>query len=156
MDLAMMDETKHVSSQQQAAIQKLLEYAAGVLELPENTEMSLTFVDNQRIQEINRDYRHKDQVTDVISFAIEDEVEDESFAIPDEWDIPRNIGDIFISINRAKEQAESYGHSYERELGFLAVHGFLHLNGYDHMEPEEEKEMFTLQRKILDDYGLVR
>ena len=61
-----------------------------------------------------------------------------------------------ISVERAKEQAEEYGHSYDRELGFLALHGFLHINGYDHMNPEDEKEMFTLQKEILDAYGLKR
>ena len=61
-----------------------------------------------------------------------------------------------ISVERAKEQAQEYGHSFDRELGFLAVHGFLHLNGYDHMTPEDEKEMFTLQEDILTAYGLKR
>ena len=70
--------------------------------------------------------------------------------------MPRNLGDIMISVERAKEQASEYGHSYDRELGFLALHGFLHINGYDHMTPEDEKEMFGLQKEILDAYGLKR
>jgi probable rRNA maturation factor len=70
--------------------------------------------------------------------------------------MPRNLGDIMISTERAAEQAEEYGHSFDRELGFLAVHGFLHINGYDHMTPEDEKEMFGLQKEILDAYGLKR
>ena len=69
---------------------------------------------------------------------------------------PTNIGDIIISTEKTLEQAESYGHSFERELGFLALHGFLHLNGYDHMTEEDEKEMFGLQKEILDAYGLKR
>jgi len=69
---------------------------------------------------------------------------------------PRNLGDLMISVERANEQAEEYGHSVDRELGFLALHGFLHLNGYDHMTPEDEKVMFGLQKEILDAYGLKR
>lgn len=71
-------------------------------------------------------------------------------------EIPENIGDIFVSIDKVAEQAEFLNHSYERELGFLVVHGFLHLNGYDHMKQEDEDIMFPLQRKIMDDYGLER
>lgn len=69
-------------------------------------------------------------------------------------EIPENIGDIFVSIDKVNEQADFLGHSVDRELGFLIVHGFLHLNGYDHMKPEDEKVMFDLQRKILNEYGL--
>ena len=129
------------------------------MKLSPDTEMSVTFMNNAEIREINRDYRNKDQATDVISFALEDEGEGELAIIFDEdeaFDLPRNIGDIMISVERAKEQAQEYGHSFDRELGFLAVHGFLHLNGYDHMTPEDEKEMFTLQEDILTAYGLKR
>lgn len=149
-----MDHTHQLPEKDQQLVIDLLEFAGKQLNLDEETEMSVTFVDNNEIQEINREYRHKDMPTDVISFALEDEA-DEMIDMS-EFDMPRNIGDIFISIDRTKEQAEQYGHSFERELGFLAIHGFLHLNGYDHMEPQEEKEMFDLQRKILDAYGLQR
>ena len=120
--------------------------------------MSVTFMDNAAIQVINRDYRDKDQPTDVISFALEEETEEELPIIFDDEipAMPRNLGDIMISVERAKEQASEYGHSYDRELGFLALHGFLHINGYDHMTPEDEKEMFGLQKEILDAYGLKR
>ncbi|CAM3269146.1 rRNA maturation RNase YbeY [Vagococcus fessus] len=158
MEITLMDETGKVSEEQQAEIERILVFAGEQLELEEDTEMSVTFMDNAAIQEINRDYRHKDAPTDVISFALEELGEDEMPIIFEEEDMmmPRNIGDIMISIERAAEQAEEYGHSYDRELGFLAVHGFLHLNGYDHMTEEDEKEMFDLQRKILADYGLSR
>lgn len=158
MDLTLIDETTKVSSADQAEIEKILNFAASKLELPADTEMSVTFMDNKGIQEINRDYRNKDQATDVISFANEENMAEEfeiDFAELGE-EMPRDLGDIMISIERAAEQAEEYGHSYERELGFLAVHGFLHLNGYDHMTEEDEKEMFGLQKEILDAYGLQR
>ena len=121
--------------------------------------MSVTFVNNDRIQKLNREYRGVDRATDVISFAIEDNADDDFPLVMDDElaaEIPENIGDIFVSVDKIAEQAKFLGHSNDRELGFLVVHGFLHLNGYDHQTPEDEKEMFTLQRKILDDYGLKR
>lgn len=158
MELTFIDDTQKVSQEQQTEITEILEVAANKLGLAADTEMSITFMDNQGIQEINRDYRDKDQPTDVISFANEETAPEELAIDFGELDleIPRDIGDIMISIERAAEQAEEYGHSYQRELGFLAVHGFLHLNGYDHMTEEDEKEMFGLQKEILDAYGLQR
>lgn len=158
MEIAFLDETNTVSQEKINEIDELLQYAANYLKLPEDTEMSVTFMDNAAIQIINRDYRDKDQPTDVISFALEEETEEELPIIFDDEipAMPRNLGDIMISVERAKEQASEYGHSYDRELGFLALHGFLHINGYDHMTPEDEKEMFGLQKEILDAYGLKR
>lgn len=158
MELDLFDETNTVEEEHKELVSTILEFAAKKLALPDNTEVSVTFVTNSRIQEINREYRDKDQPTDVISFALEDEVDDEpEFFLGDfEGMIPKNIGDIIISIDRTKEQAVEYGHSFQRELGFLALHGFLHLNGYDHMNEEDEKEMFGLQKQILEEYGLGR
>lgn len=158
MEIAFLDETNTVSQEKINEIDELLQYAADYLKLPEDTEMSVTFMDNAAIQVINRDYRDKDQPTDVISFALEEETEEELPIIFDDEmpAMPRNLGDIMISVERAKEQASEYGHSYDRELGFLALHGFLHINGYNHMTPEDEKEMFGLQKEILDAYGLKR
>jgi len=159
MEITFIDETKKVSNEEMAKIEQLLQFAADYLRLPENTEMSVTFMDNQGIQEINRDYRDKDAPTDVISFAIEDEGEEEMpifFADEAFDDLPNELGDIMISIEKAQEQAKEYGHSYEREVGFLALHGFLHINRYDHMTPEDEKVMFGLQKEILNAYGLER
>lgn len=158
MEIAFLDETNTVSQEKINEIDELLQYAADYLKLPEDTEMSVTFMDNAAIQVINRDYRDKDQPTDVISFALEEETEEELPIIFDDEmpAMPRNLGDIMISVERAKEQASEYGHSYDRELGFLALHGFLHINGYDHMTPEDAKEMFGLQKEILDAYGLKR
>ncbi|MDE1547894.1 rRNA maturation RNase YbeY [Jeotgalibaca caeni] len=158
MEIDMFDETESVQEEHQQLVARLVEFAASYLKLKENTELSITFVDNNRIQEINREYRGKDQPTDVISFALNDEDEDD-FPINMETvgeNFPENIGDIIISIEKTAEQAKEYGHGFERELGFLALHGFLHLNGYDHMTQEDEKEMFGLQKEILDAYGLKR
>ncbi|MEN3245923.1 rRNA maturation RNase YbeY [Fructilactobacillus sanfranciscensis] len=158
MDLEIYDETNgQVSEDQKKLIKDVLDFAAKKIGLKANTEMSVTMVKNDRIQEINRDYRKVDRATDVISFAIEDENDDEfPVMMSDEMkaEIPENIGDIFVSIDKVNEQADFLGHSVDRELGFLIVHGFLHLNGYDHMKPEDEKVMFDLQRKILNEYGL--
>ncbi|MBN7273616.1 rRNA maturation RNase YbeY [Ligilactobacillus pobuzihii] len=159
MDLEIFDETKEASKEWLNMIAQLLNYAGDYIDLPDNTEMSVTLVNNDRIHAINKEYRGVDKATDVISFAIEeDDGEEEPIIFSDDLDIdiPKNIGDIFVSLEKVKEQAEYLGHSEKRELGFLVVHGFLHLNGYDHMKAEDEKEMFGLQRKILDAYGLKR
>lgn len=110
---------------------------------------SIIFVDNKKIREINKTYRNIDRETDVISFALED---DKTF----NTDAFRFLGDIYISIDKAKEQAKEYGHSLKREIAFLSVHGFLHLLGYDHMTKEDEEVMFNLQEEILDSYGIKR
>ena len=114
--------------------------------------VSLTFVDNKYIHKINKKYRHIDRPTDVISFAFLD--------VEDSYDKilfspgPVVLGDIYISIEKAKEQASEYQHSLDRELCFLFVHGLLHLLGYDHMTSEDEKEMFALQDQILSIKGV--
>ncbi len=159
MDLEIYDDTKNVPEEKIKLIEDILNFAGSFLKLPENTEMSVTLMDNDHIHEINKKYRGVDKPTDVISFAIEEDDPDETpIILPEgeEFDIPKNIGDIMVSMDKVKEQAEYLGHSEERELGFLVVHGFLHLNGYDHMKEEDEKEMFGLQREILDAYGLTR
>lgn len=158
MEITFIDETQSVPEDKIREIDDLLQFAADQLKLPDNTEMSVTFMDNEAIREINREYRGKDAPTDVISFALEEEGDGEVPILFEEDDepLPRELGDLMISVERAKEQAEEYGHSYDRELGFLALHGFLHINGYDHMTPEDEKEMFSLQKEILDAYGLKR
>ena len=109
--------------------------------------VSVTFVDNAFIHELNRDYRHIDRPTDVISFAFLDNQEDKMAQLAGKGLVV--LGDIYISIDKAKEQAIEYGHPLKRELSFLFVHGLLHLLGYDHMTPEEEKVMFALQDEIL-------
>lgn len=157
MIVELYDEQQTLTDELTQMVQDVLAYAADYLELEENCAMSVIIVDNEEIQNINREYRQKDAVTDVISFALEESVvEDDFSAIQEVMDESRELGDIFVSFQRAQEQAVEYGHSFKRELGFLVVHGFLHLNGYDHMTDEEEAEMFDLQRDILDGFGLVR
>ena len=119
-------------------------------ECVENASCSIIIVDNSFIHKLNKEYRGIDRVTDVISFALED---DKSIVIPDGI---RLLGDIYISLDKAKEQAEEYGHSLERELCFLAVHGVYHLLGYDHESEEDAKNMFKKQEEVLEYYGITR
>lgn len=117
----------------QKGISKAIEVAAG----PEDAEVSLTLTDDARIWELNRTYRGVDQPTDVLSFALQEQDEEE----PDIFGFEDNVlGDIIISVERAREQAAEYGHTLEREIVYLAVHGTLHLLGFDH-ETEAEKEI---------------
>nr|WGD99570.1 rRNA maturation RNase YbeY [Bacillus velezensis] len=149
-----VDETNSVSADALQEVEKPLQFAAEKEGVQDQAEVSVTIVTNEEIREINRDYRGKDTPTDVISFALEEEGEDEVEIVG--ADMPPVLGDIIISADRTEEQAEEYGHSFMRELGFLAVHGFLHLLGYDHMTKEEEEEMFSKQKDLLDEYGLTR
>ena len=146
-----IDHTELVQNEWLTQIDELLTFAKKQENIEEEAELSVTFVDKEEIQEINKMYRDKDKVTDVISFALEED-EPEITGL----DMPRVLGDIIICTDVAKEQADNYGHSFERELGFLALHGFLHLLGYDHMNEQDEKEMFGRQEKILNAYGLTR
>lgn len=115
----------------------------------DNAIFSVIFVEDEEIHTINRDYRGVDRVTDVISFAFEDNND----LVYNEI---RMLGDIYICIPQMKRQAESYAHSEKRELSFLAVHGLLHLLGYDHMNEEDEKVMFALQELILNEQNITR
>ena len=112
------------------------------------TIMNIIFVNDDEIHKINKEYRDIDRVTDVISFALNDE---KDFLIKTE-----ELGDIFICIDQAKRQADEYGHSLDREIGFLSVHGYLHLHGYDHMTKEDEEIMFKKQDEILNNANLRR
>ena len=130
-------------------VEKVL-YSAMDKEKLKDTSFNLIVVDNKYIHELNKTYRNIDRETDVITFALEDE--DSIVVGSDE----RILGDIYISLDKAKSQAEEYGHSLLRELSFLAVHGFYHLLGYDHMTEEDEKVMFGKQREVLEEYGITR
>ncbi|MFE1243869.1 rRNA maturation RNase YbeY [Fictibacillus sp. NPDC058756] len=148
-----LNEVDENSEEFQELLANVLQKAAE-MEKTGSAEVSVTIVTKERIQEINSEYRQKDAVTDVISFAMEEMGEDETEIIGGEE--TRFLGDIIICLDVAKEQAEEYGHSIEREMGFLAVHGFLHLLGYDHMNEADEKAMFGRQEEILEQYGLKR
>ncbi|MGT2948348.1 rRNA maturation RNase YbeY [Streptococcus devriesei] len=164
MYIEMIDETGKVPESIKKQTLDILDFAAEKTG-KEDKEMAVTFVSNKRSHELNLLYRETDRPTDVISL----EYKPESNLSFDEDDLKENpdlaqmlaefdsyIGELFISVDKAREQAEEYGHSFEREMGFLAVHGFLHINGYDHYTPQEEEEMFSLQEEILNAYGLKR
>ena len=149
------DETNALTTEHQDLIENVILRTAMKEGLTGEVEVSVTIVDETRIQEINFEFRDKNEPTDVISFALNEQGEDEPDVIADP-DMPNVLGDIVISLAHIKAQAEEYEHSFERELGFLTVHGMLHLLGYDHMTEAEEKEMFSRQEDILSDYGLTR
>lgn len=115
----------------------------------EEAIFNIIFVTNEKIHELNFNYRGVDRVTDVISFALEDGEELKDPGI-------RVLGDIYIAIDVCYEQAKIYGHSRIREVCFLATHGILHLLGYDHMEESEEKIMFDKQKELLESYEIIR
>jgi len=135
---------------------------AGEVEGVNDGEVDLTFVDDEQIHQLNREYRGIDRPTDVLSFAMNEITNDELEIIYEleeddaSEDIPNVLGDIIISVPRAKLQSEEYGHSLERELGFLFVHGFLHLLGYDHQDEASEAEMMGKQEAVLAEVGLTR
>ena len=117
-----------------------------VLNRKQDWSLSVIYVTPEQIHEINRDYRGVDRATDVISFAMQDDmsnvlIEEDSF----------ELGDIFINVEAIRQQAKAYGHSIRREACFLFCHGLLHLMGYDHMTKEDEVVMFGLQDEILDE-----
>lgn len=129
------------------AYNKLLEKTLKHLQLHFEPYVSVTLVDNEFIHNLNRDYRHIDRPTDVISFAFLDGNNEKDKIFQSGENVV--LGEIYISFDKAREQAASYGHSLDRELKFLFVHGILHLLGYDHMNPDDEKIMFALQDEIL-------
>lgn len=116
----------------------------------DNYEVSLSFVDNEEIRNLNRDFRNIDRVTDVLSFPM---LSDDEFDIEYEEE---SLGDIVISIQRADEQAEEFDHSLEREICFLVCHSMFHLLGYDHMEEEEAKDMHRREEEVLNGLDITR
>lgn len=120
-------------------IKKICKKISKIEQIKGKHYLSIIIVDNNKIHEINKQYRDIDNPTDVISFAM----------IDGENELPQEMGDIFISYDKIIEQAENYGHSILREFSFLVSHGFHHLLGYDHMTPEDEKVMFEKQENIL-------
>ena len=148
IDFALINEVNDFKEDYYQDYLNIINEASKQLEISDDLELSCILVDDQKIHEINKEYRNIDRATDVISFALEDS--------PDDFCMDtRVLGDIYVCIPRMKEQASSYGHSEKRELSFLVVHGLLHLLGYDHMVKEEEEVMFALQDKILESVGII-
>ena len=145
MYVEMIDETGQVSEEIKKQTLELLDFAAQKLG-KKDKEMAVTFVTNERSHELNLEYRDTDRPTDVISFAIQDDMSD-MWIEEDQYE----LGDIFINVQAIRDQAKAYGHSIRREACFLFCHGLLHLMGYDHMKEEDEKVMFALQDEILDE-----
>lgn len=148
MEIEIFNETEENLEKELSELKELLVNVAKDEGL-ENILFNVIIIDNSKIREINREYRNIDRETDVISFALED---DKTFNLQE----IRVLGDIYISIDKARSQALEYGHSFKRELSFLAIHGFLHLLGYDHMEKEEEEIMFKKQEEVLSRYEINR
>ncbi|GIP42032.1 endoribonuclease YbeY [Paenibacillus sp. J45TS6] len=141
-------------------LEKLLEKAAEMEKITDG-EVALTFVTDQEIHELNKEYRGIDRPTDVLSFAMNESIDEELDIIYDlgeneAIDLPEILGDIIISVETAIAQSQEYGHSIHREIGFLFVHGFLHLLGYDHQDEASEAEMMGKQETVLAEVGLSR
>lgn len=150
IDFVFDNEVENFENNYEQDFTAIIEQALKTLGIEDDVEVSCVLVDDERIHKINREYRHIDRSTDVISFAMED---NDQFYVEG---MPRTLGDIFISVDHAKKQAEEYGHSLRREMCFLFTHGILHLLGYDHMTDEQEKEMFGLQDQILGALSIER
>lgn len=116
-------------------VKDVLKKAYKMLSVHKKTVINIIFVKNDYMRELNKNYRNKDAITDVLTFPS---------------DLKGELGDVFIAPYVAMEQAKAYGHTFKREMGFLIVHGFLHALGYDHDTKEKEHVMFSLQEKILD------
>lgn len=147
MEIGLFNETTLDLEEELSLIKKVLEHGLEKLKI-EDAIFNVIIVDNDYIHNLNREYRNIDRETDVITFALQD---DQTFN-PEQ----NVLGDVYISIDKAKSQSIEYGHSLKREISFLAVHGLLHLLGYDHMEKDEEEVMFKLQEEILDEMGITR
>ena len=150
IDFALVNEVEGFDEDYQQIYLEIIKETVNQLEIDEDLEISCILVDDQKIHEINKENRNIDRSTDVISFALED---NEQYYVSG---MPRSLGDIFISIDHAKMQAEEYGHSLKREMCFLFTHGLLHLLGFDHMEAEDEKEMIAMQKTILEALAIGR
>jgi probable rRNA maturation factor len=134
-------------------LENVLQSGLNAYQKPQS-EVSLVLVDNDYIQELNLEYRELDEPTDVLSFAMEEAATDGTDVLPE--DAPELLGDIYISVERAIEQAKEYDHSFVRELSYLAVHGLLHLLGFDHQTPEQTNTMRTEEEKILAQFLIGR
>lgn len=136
-------------------LEQIIQYGLNFYQ-KEAAELSIILVDDAYIQNLNLEYRDLDQPTDVLSFAMVDEQPGAPVLNSTQLELPELLGDIFISVERAVEQAQSYGHSLEREICYLAIHGLLHLLGFDHHQPEETEEMRQAEEAILEKFEIKR
>ena len=134
----------------------ILKKVKEILDIDNKISLSLTICESEYIAKLNKEYRNIDKETDVLSFAIEDDSDEDDLLDMIDLLGVREIGDIVINIDRVKSQANDYGHSEKREVCFLFTHGLLHLLGYDHMNKEDEEEMFSLQEEILKSLDINR
>lgn len=137
MKVNLFNQTEHPLDYIESLIKKIFKHEK------QRLSMQLIFVSQEEIHRLNLAYRHMDKPTDVLSFPNDDPKD-------------RSLGDVFISVEQAIKQAKDYGHSLDREIGFLAVHGYLHLLGYDHHTQEEEALMIQKQEEILAQANLER
>ena len=139
-----------ISDEYMRMIENIIRESLSTENFTENIEVSISLVDNKEIHELNKKFRNMDKPTDVLSFPLLDfseEVNFSNFIV---------LGDIVVSVERVREQAKEYGHSFEREFGFMLAHSMLHLLGYDHETEEDEKQMFAKQDAILNAVNLFR
>lgn len=161
MDILIENEQKNITINENISgiIKTAAELCLKLEGFTEDCELSVLLVDDEQIREINREHRHIDKSTDVLSFPMLDIKDGKLISLTGDFDIDRDclmLGDIVISLDTAKRQAEDYGHSFERELAFLVTHGMYHLLGYDHEEPDQEKVMLKKQEDVLEQMRLKR
>lgn len=152
MQIDINDQTGELSEAHKDLLQRVLAFAGDKEGVPTTAEVSLTTVSNDTIKTLNNEYRNKNEATDVLSFEMDNPFRKQATGD----NVPVMLGDIIISYDKIIDQSERYNHSFERELAFLALHGFLHLLGYTHDDKEEEIVMFQKQESILEDFRLER
>lgn len=158
MTLYIENETTFDMDGIEVKIRKVIDTILELENVPRNVEISLTYVSNDEIQAINKEHRQKDCPTDVLSFPmvtlVDGELDYNGSKNPETDDII--LGDIITSLEKAKEQAETFGHSFTREVCFLIAHSMLHLLGYDHLAEEEEQVMIAKQKEVMSKVGIER
>lgn len=135
-----------IEIEEKQVLEVFVSYCVNKLKL-KNVVFNVIIINNEEIHKLNKKYRGIDRATDVITFALEDQKDGPSLNV-------RMLGDIYISYDKVISQALEYGHSKTREICFLAVHGLLHLLGYDHIKKEDEEKMFGIQKELLNNYGI--
>lgn len=145
-----------INEEQIEKLKKVIDFALKEEEVKVPYEISVLFVDNEEIKQINKENRNINRETDVLSFPMFEKEELENKINSQDFEYEDVLGDIIISIDRVKEQAEEYGHSFEREFAYMIVHGFYHLMGYDHIKEEDKAIMRPKEEKVLNKLGITR